>query len=65
MKSLQMMLAGTLVLMATPAVAASEMETGTTIVWVALAVVAIGALAAVFGSVLLAKSGDREAGIED
>jgi hypothetical protein len=60
MKTLKMMLATLPAMVATPAWAASEIETGTTLVWVALAAVAVGALVAVFGSVLLAKPGDSD-----
>lgn len=65
MKTIKMLLASLLALAATPAWAASEIETGTTLVWVALAVVAIGALVAIFGSVLLSKPGDSDPEAED
>ena len=61
MKSIKWMPAVVLVLIATPALAATEAQVGKTIVWSALGIVFLVALSAILGSVLAAKEAPKKA----
>ncbi|WP_292051144.1 MULTISPECIES: hypothetical protein [unclassified Brevundimonas] len=64
MKSVKWMPALGASVLASPAWAASELATGKMIVWIALGVVFIGALAALLGSLIIF-NGNRDASQDD